>query len=156
LGHVLAIVVSVTAVLFFGEILPHSLFLKYRFQIGAKMVPVIMLLMLLCWPLAKPLSFILDKFIGSANHLNEDYNRHQLRAMVNYQGRPSVLSDRPFSDRMGGKEVAIIASTLQMKNLRVHPHTPFPPATPLALRLLHTKRRIVPLTHSSTNRHRTS
>ena len=126
-GNVLAIVISVTAVLFFGEILPHSLFLKHRFQIGAKMVPVIMLLMLLWWPLAKPLSFILDKFIGSANHLNEDYNRHQLIAMVNYQGRPSVLSDRPFSDRMGGKEVAIIASTLEMKNLRVHPQLPLLP-----------------------------
>ena len=77
--------------------------------------------------IGKPLSFILDKFIGSANHLNEDYNRHQLIAMVNYQGRPSVLSDRPFSDRMGGKEVAIIASTLEMKNLRVHPQLPLLP-----------------------------
>ncbi len=128
-----------TAVLFFGEILPHSLFLKHRFEIGAKMVPVIIFLMLLWWPLAKPLSFILDKFIGADNHLNEDYNRHQVRAMVNYQGRPSQLSPRPFSDRMGGAEVAIIASTLEMKNLRVRapPLSLPPPFTPLA-RHLHT------------------
>jgi len=155
-GNVLAIVISVTAVLFFGEILPHSLFLKHRFQIGAKMVPVIMLLMLLWWPLAKPLSFILDKFIGTDNHLNEDYNRHQLRAMVNYQGRPSQLSPRPFSDRMGGAEVAIISSTLEMKNLRVRasPLSPLPPSllSPPAT----CTRRSVPLTHSCTNRHRTS
>jgi ankyrin repeat/SOCS box protein 13/metal transporter CNNM len=62
---IIAIVVSVTAVLLFGEIIPQALCTRYGLAIGYYLSPVIKFLMLvlviIAWPIAKMLDVLLGK-----------------------------------------------------------------------------------------------
>ena len=63
-----AIIISVTAVLFFGEIIPQSICTRYGLAIGARLSVFVRVLMFICSPIAWPVGKLLDILLGSDHH----------------------------------------------------------------------------------------
>jgi metal transporter CNNM len=59
-----AIILSVTFVLIFGEIIPQALFTKYRLTIGSALSPLVWGLQFICFPISYPIAMILDCCLG--------------------------------------------------------------------------------------------
>ena len=55
---------STVAITFFGEIAPQAYFSRNALRVGAVFVPVIKFYQFIFYPIAKPSSFLLDKWIG--------------------------------------------------------------------------------------------
>ncbi|EQC28149.1 hypothetical protein SDRG_14106 [Saprolegnia diclina VS20] len=80
-----AVVISVTCVLFFGEIIPSALFTgKAQLTIAAALVPLVRLLTLIAYPIAWPISKALDFLLGE-DHDSTRYKRKELKALVALQ-----------------------------------------------------------------------
>ncbi|KAG9414607.1 hypothetical protein AC1031_008012 [Aphanomyces cochlioides] len=77
-----AIMISVTCVLFFGEIIPSAIFTgKQQLAIAASLVPFVRVLMFLAFPLAYPIAKLLDYWLGE-DHEFSRYKRKELKALV--------------------------------------------------------------------------
>ncbi|RHY75699.1 hypothetical protein DYB34_010636 [Aphanomyces astaci] len=77
-----AVMISVTCVLFFGEIIPSAIFTgKQQLAIAAALVPFVKLLMLLAFPIAFPIAKLLDRWLGE-DHDFSRYKRKELKALV--------------------------------------------------------------------------
>ncbi|XP_054753220.2 uncharacterized protein LOC129258981 [Lytechinus pictus] len=80
---IIAVVVSVTAVLIFGEVLPQSICSKYGLAIGANMAWFVYILIALTfvisWPIAKLLTLLLGEGTGTF------YRRSELKALIDIQ-----------------------------------------------------------------------
>ncbi|KNA06736.1 hypothetical protein SOVF_178280 [Spinacia oleracea] len=74
-----AVVLSVTFVLAFGEIIPQAICTKYGLAVGANFVWLVRILMILCYPIAYPISKVLDALLGHDTAL---FRRAQLKALV--------------------------------------------------------------------------
>jgi metal transporter CNNM len=59
-----AIILSVTFVLIFGEIIPQALFTKYRLTIGSALAPLVWGLQFICFPISYPIALLLDFCLG--------------------------------------------------------------------------------------------
>ncbi|MEW5307069.1 MAG: hypothetical protein WDW36_009487 [Sanguina aurantia] len=81
---IVAIVVSVTAVLLFGEIIPQALCARHGLAIGANLFYLVRFLMLLTFPISWPMSKLLD-FVLGAEQLTL-FRRKQLKALVDIHG----------------------------------------------------------------------
>lgn len=81
----LAILISVTLILFFGEILPSAFFTgPGQLAMAAKMAPLVSSLMIIFWPIAYPISKALDKVFGdeeSSSYMSRD----ELHALMTLQ-----------------------------------------------------------------------
>lgn len=78
-----AVLISVTAVLFFGEILPQAVCKRYGMQVGAFFAPLVRLTMYLTYPVSKPVGKLLDYLLGQETAL---FRRSELRALVELHG----------------------------------------------------------------------
>ncbi|ETV71998.1 hypothetical protein H257_12808 [Aphanomyces astaci] len=77
-----AVMISVTCVLFFGEIIPSAIFTgKQQLAIAAALVPFVKLLMLVTFPIAFPIAKLLDRWLGE-DHDFSRYKRKELKALV--------------------------------------------------------------------------
>jgi metal transporter CNNM len=93
----IAVVLSVTLVLFFGEIIPSAVFTgPNKIALASQMTPVVKLVMFLLWPIAFPIAKILDHVL----HDDDDeehadaFNRGELSALVRIQ----------YEERMAAKQ----------------------------------------------------
>jgi CBS domain containing-hemolysin-like protein len=76
-----AIVLSVTFVLLFGEIIPSAIFTgPNQLRIASALTPLVRGAMLLLYPIAWPISRLLDAFLGEEHP--ERFNKAELRALV--------------------------------------------------------------------------
>ncbi|ETV89190.1 riboflavin synthase, alpha subunit, variant 1 [Aphanomyces astaci] len=83
-----AIVVSVTFVLFFGEILPSAIFTgKHQMTIAAKLAPLCHLVMAATAPLSYPIAKGLDLWMGDTNGMVR-FRRNELKALISLQQHP--------------------------------------------------------------------
>eukprot|EP00126_Sphaerothecum_destruens_P005384 Sdes_comp18732_c0_seq1m9079 len=64
LSPVAAVLISVTLVLFFGEIIPQAVCTRFGLAIGAHLSLFVRLIMCILYPIAKPVSMILDYLLG--------------------------------------------------------------------------------------------
>ena len=79
---VVALVLSVTAVLVFGEILPSAIFTgPNQLAIGAAMAPLVWFFIYCFWIVAYPTSLFLDKMLGEEH--KGRYNKAEFRALLN-------------------------------------------------------------------------
>ncbi|RHY06689.1 hypothetical protein DYB37_001214 [Aphanomyces astaci] len=83
-----AIVVSVTFVLFFGEILPSAIFTgKHQMAIAAKLAPLCHLVMAATAPLSYPIAKGLALWMGDTNGMVR-FRRNELKALISLQQHP--------------------------------------------------------------------
>ncbi|XP_073157954.1 DUF21 domain-containing protein At4g14240-like isoform X2 [Henckelia pumila] len=74
-----AVILSVTFVLVFGEIIPQAVCSRYGLAVGANCVWLVRVLMIICFPIAYPIGKILDGVLG---HHEVLFRRPQLKALV--------------------------------------------------------------------------
>ncbi|KAJ9550463.1 hypothetical protein OSB04_014508 [Centaurea solstitialis] len=78
-NQIVAVVLSVTFVLFFGEVIPQAICTRYGLAVGANFVWLVRILMIICYPIAYPIGQILDLVLG---HNDALFRRAQLKALV--------------------------------------------------------------------------
>lgn len=92
-GYV-AVVLSVTLVLFFGEIIPSAVFTgPDQISIASRLAPVVRVVMLILSPIAWPIAKVLDHVLHDEESGNL-YNRGELSALVRIQYEERMASKR--------------------------------------------------------------
>ncbi|KAJ6680813.1 DOMAIN-CONTAINING PROTEIN putative EXPRESSED-RELATED [Salix purpurea] len=79
-----AILVSVTLILMFGEILPQAVCTRYGLTVGATLAPLVRALLLLFFPISYPISKVLDWMLGKGHAVL--LRRAELKTFVNFHG----------------------------------------------------------------------
>ncbi|XP_061177196.1 uncharacterized protein LOC133185923 isoform X1 [Saccostrea echinata] len=119
---VIAILVSVTAVLIFGEVVPQAICTRFGLAIGATLAPIVYVLMALLFIVAWPLSKLLDCVLGEDH--GTFFRRAQLKVLVDLHGPNSEANihhtqDEEDDEPLTIDEVLIIKGALDMKNKTV-------------------------------------
>ncbi|KAL2622925.1 hypothetical protein R1flu_003130 [Riccia fluitans] len=80
----MAIILSVTLTLLFGEILPQAVCSRHGLAVGAAMAPLVKLLIIIMFPVAYPVSKLLDCVLGKKHSIL--FGRAELRTLVDMHG----------------------------------------------------------------------
>ncbi|THG16534.1 DUF21 domain-containing protein At4g14240-like isoform X1 [Camellia sinensis] len=102
----LAILLSVTFVLFFGEVIPQAICTRYGLAVGANFVWLVRILMIICYPIAYPIGKILDCVLG---HNDALFRRAQLKALVSIHSQEAGKGGELTHD-----ETTIISGALDL------------------------------------------
>lgn len=102
-----AILISVTLILMFGEILPQALCSRYGLKVGAMMAPFVRLLVFLFFPISYPISKVLDWMLGKGHAVL--LRRAELKTFVNFHGNEAGKGGDLTHD-----ETTIIAGALEL------------------------------------------
>ncbi|KAF9388508.1 hypothetical protein BGX21_000291, partial [Mortierella sp. AD011] len=105
-GGIVAILISTLLIVVFGEIIPQAVCARYGLAIGAYCAKPMLLLMYIMSPIAYPIAWLLDSWLGV--HHGTTYRRTELKTLVSLHQVDGIgeLSD---------DEVTIIASVLDLK-----------------------------------------
>ncbi|XP_050235929.1 putative DUF21 domain-containing protein At1g03270 isoform X2 [Mercurialis annua] len=101
-----AVLLSVTFVLAFGEIIPQSICSRYGLAVGANFVWLVRILMVICYPIAYPIGKVLDVSLGHSDAL---FRRAQLKALVSIHGQEAGKGGELTHD-----ETTIISGALDL------------------------------------------
>ncbi|CAI0401169.1 unnamed protein product [Linum tenue] len=102
-----AVLISVTLLLLFGEIIPQSVCTRYGLAIGATVAPFVRILIWICFPVAYPISKILDCVLGNGHVAL--FRRAELKTLVNLHGNEAGKGGELTHD-----ETTIIAGALEL------------------------------------------
>ncbi|KAG0608859.1 hypothetical protein M758_8G138400 [Ceratodon purpureus] len=80
-----AVILSVTFVLVFGEVIPQAVCSRHGLAIGANFVGLVNVLMILCRPISYPVGKILNHLLG--HKASALFRRAQLKALVTIHGK---------------------------------------------------------------------
>ena len=97
-----ASIIATTLIVFFGEIIPQSLFAKHALKFGAKFTWLVYIFLYLFYPITKPISYVLDKTIGG--EIPNSYSKKELHLLVEEQKSlgKSDLKDHEYAIIRGG------------------------------------------------------
>ncbi|KAL1536261.1 DUF21 domain-containing protein [Salvia divinorum] len=101
-----AIILSVTFVLFFGEVIPQAICTRYGLAVGANCVWLVRFLMFVCYPIAYPIGKVLDWVLG---HNDALFRRAQLKALVSIHSQEAGKGGELTHD-----ETTIISGALDL------------------------------------------
>ncbi|KAL9161513.1 hypothetical protein ABFS82_07G025700 [Erythranthe guttata] len=101
-----AIILSVTFVLFFGEVIPQAICTRYGLAVGANLVWLVRILMIISYPISYPIGKILDYVLG---HNEALFRRAQLKALVSIHGQEAGKGGELTHD-----ETTIISGALDL------------------------------------------
>ncbi|CZT40839.1 uncharacterized protein RSE6_00503 [Rhynchosporium secalis] len=107
-GGLFAIATSTVLIVIFGEIIPQSVCAKHGLSIGAFSSRYVIWLMYVLFPIAYPISKVLDRLLGQS--YGTIFNREGLKTLVALHER---LSFSP-TDRLNREEVTVIATIIDM------------------------------------------
>ncbi|XP_057976959.1 DUF21 domain-containing protein At2g14520-like isoform X2 [Malania oleifera] len=102
-----AILISVTLILLFGEIIPQSVCSRHGLAVGAAVAPVVRMLVWICYPVAYPISKLLDFLLGHGHVAL--FRRAELKTLVNLHGNEAGKGGELTRD-----ETTIIAGALEL------------------------------------------
>ncbi|KAJ8554379.1 hypothetical protein K7X08_025057 [Anisodus acutangulus] len=102
-----AILISVTLILAFGEIIPQAICSRYGLSIGARLSPLVRLLVIVVFPLSYPISKLLDRLLGKRH--SALLRRAELKTLVNMHGNEAGKGGELSHD-----ETTIIAGALDL------------------------------------------
>ncbi|KAG0608736.1 hypothetical protein M758_8G128200 [Ceratodon purpureus] len=85
LNEFVAVLLSVTLVLAFGEVIPQAVCSKHGLAIGANLIWLVKILMIVCWPVSYPVGKMLDHLLGHND--SGVFRRTQLKALVGIHGK---------------------------------------------------------------------
>ncbi|XAR73017.1 hypothetical protein NMG60_11019860 [Bertholletia excelsa] len=102
-----AILISVTLILMFGEIIPQAVCSRYGLAIGAAVTPVVRLLVWICFPIAFPISKLLVVLLGQGHVAL--FRRAELKTLVNLHGNEAGKGGELTHD-----ETTIISGALEL------------------------------------------
>jgi ankyrin repeat/SOCS box protein 13/metal transporter CNNM len=101
----LAIIISVTAVLLFGEVIPQGVCSRYGLYIGAFMSPFVRVLIFLAYPIAWPVAKLLDCILGTGHA--GFFRRHEFKELVRLHGQEHAIT---------GDEATIMRGALELRD----------------------------------------
>eukprot|EP00457_Paulinella_chromatophora_P003772 gb/GEZN01003780.1/.p1 GENE.gb/GEZN01003780.1/~~gb/GEZN01003780.1/.p1 ORF type:complete len:521 (-),score=90.89 gb/GEZN01003780.1/:536-1927(-) len=119
----IAVILSVTLVLLFGEIIPSAIFTgKNQLKIGAQFAPLVRLFMLVTFPVSYPMSKCLDCLLGE-DHMGR-YRRAELKALIKlHRNAAGIDCDGGVvlhqSNGLNQDEIRIIHGVLECKEAKV-------------------------------------
>lgn len=104
---VVAVLLSVTFVLAFGEVIPQAICTRYGLAVGANFVWLVRILMVVCYPISYPIGKILDFALGH----NESalFRRAQLKVLVSIHSKEAGKGGELTHD-----ETTIISGALDL------------------------------------------
>ncbi|KAJ6355869.1 hypothetical protein OIU78_004072 [Salix suchowensis] len=108
----LAIILSVTFVLAFGEVIPQAICTRYGLAVGANFVWLVRILMIVCYPISYPIGKVLDCVLG---HNEALFRRAQLKALVSIHGQEAGKGGELTHD-----ETTIISGALDLTEKVYH------------------------------------
>lgn len=106
-----AILISVTLILMFGEILPQAICTRYGLTVGATVAPLVRLLLWIFFPVAYPISKVLDWMLGKGHAIL--LRRAELKTFVDFHGNEAGKGGDLTHD-----ETTIIAGALELTEKR--------------------------------------
>jgi CBS domain containing-hemolysin-like protein len=118
----MAIIISVTLVLMFGEIIPASILTgPKQLQIAATLSPLVWLAYVVFFPIAYPISKLLDWIVGHDSGLTL-YNRREIATMMKIQHEEAQrrsASGAGMRDSVHHDEMTIIGGALKFRDMKV-------------------------------------
>lgn len=130
----IAIIISVTLVLMFGEIIPASILTgPNQLQIAANLLPLVYVVFVVFFPIAYPVSKLLDYLIGHEEGVTM-YSRREIATMMKIQHEEGLRrasmtaitaeggaarTSMSMRDTMGYEEVTIIGGALKFRDMKV-------------------------------------
>ncbi|XP_020674291.1 DUF21 domain-containing protein At4g14240 isoform X1 [Dendrobium catenatum] len=104
---VLAVILSVTFVLAFGEVIPQAICTRYGLAVGANFVWLVRILMVICYPVAYPIGKLLDCALGHSD--SAIFRRAQLKVLVSIHSKEAGKGGELTHD-----ETTIISGALDL------------------------------------------
>ena len=120
-----AVLISVTLVLLFGEVIPTALFTgPNQLAIAANFAPLVRLVQIIFYPVAYPMSLLLDCILGREDD-SEMYTREEISAMMNIL-RNNAMENKFFAEEeeddddetpLSNNEVNVITGVLSLAKM---------------------------------------
>lgn len=107
-GGIIGLVSSTILIVIFGEIIPQALCARYALRIGSTTVPIVRVIMVILYPLAAPLAFVLNKVLG--NELATTYSSAEMRKLLEIhvkEGRFDQETAEAMTGALKYKEIAV-------------------------------------------------
>jgi metal transporter CNNM len=115
LNPLAALLISVTAILVFGEVMPQAICKRYGLEVGAYLSWLVYVLMIITFPISWPGGLLLDRILG------EDvvvFRRAELKALVHIHAeKPREKEDQGSNQeapKLTHEEVKVIQGTLDL------------------------------------------
>lgn len=100
----------------FGEIIPASILTgPAQLQIAATLTPLVYVVLVIFFPIAYPLSLLLDRIIGHDEGVTM-YSRREIVTMMRIQHEEGMRRTNDFRDTMNHDEVTIIGGALTFRD----------------------------------------
>ena len=79
-GGIVGFTTSTIIIVIFGEILPQAAFSRHALVVGEKAIPLVKVIIIILYPMAKPLAFCLDKLLG--DELGTTYSKSEMNKLL--------------------------------------------------------------------------